>query len=97
MLARQFMLITRIPPTFSSIIKSSTDLYEKKFIFGIWLWGDRDPKKRKQMGEIADRYADRVVITDDNPRFEDPKLERKSGLMSGGEEIEIAKKLFVLP
>jgi UDP-N-acetylmuramoyl-L-alanyl-D-glutamate--2,6-diaminopimelate ligase len=32
--------------------------------------GNRDKGKRSQMGEIAERWADRVVITDDNPRYE---------------------------
>jgi UDP-N-acetylmuramoyl-L-alanyl-D-glutamate--2,6-diaminopimelate ligase len=34
--------------------------------------GDRDAGKRPEMGRIAESYADRVVITDDNPRSEDP-------------------------
>jgi len=32
--------------------------------------GDRDKGKRAQMGRIAEALADRVIVTDDNPRFE---------------------------
>lgn len=35
--------------------------------------GDRDATKRPQMASIADRIADKVIITSDNPRSEDPQ------------------------
>src|SRR3546814_14117884 len=35
--------------------------------------GGRDKKKRPAMGRIACELADRVIVTNDNPRFEDPQ------------------------
>ncbi len=34
--------------------------------------GDRDPDKRAKMGSIAQKLSDSVIVTDDNPRSEDP-------------------------
>jgi UDP-N-acetylmuramoyl-L-alanyl-D-glutamate--2,6-diaminopimelate ligase len=45
--------------------------------------GDRDPKKRPVMGEVATRLADEAIVTDDNPRSENPALIR-AAVISGG-------------
>jgi UDP-N-acetylmuramoyl-L-alanyl-D-glutamate--2,6-diaminopimelate ligase len=51
--------------------------------------GDRDAGKRPMMGEIASRLADRVIVTDDNPRTEDPKAIRAAVMAAspGAREI----------
>ncbi len=49
--------------------------------------GNRDKTKRSLMGQIAARLADTVIITDDNPRNEDPKLIRAE-IISGIEKAD---------
>ncbi len=58
--------------------------------------GERDPGKRGPMGEIAAELADLVVVTDDNPRGEDPGAIRReilAGAANGpAEVVEIADR-----
>jgi len=51
--------------------------------------GDRDRGKRPLMGEVAAKHADIVIVTDDNPRSEDPAAIRKDVLVGvpNGREI----------
>jgi len=52
--------------------------------------GDRDQGKRAQMGTIASRFSDVVIVTDDNPRSEDPGQIRKDVLAGAPDATEIA-------
>jgi UDP-N-acetylmuramoyl-L-alanyl-D-glutamate--2,6-diaminopimelate ligase len=59
--------------------------------------GDRDNGKRSKMGEIASRLADRVTVTDDNPRNEDPAIIRSAVLSACPSAVEIGnRKLAIL-
>lgn len=54
--------------------------------------GDRDPGKRPIMGRIASEFADLVVVTDDNPRSEDPAAIRRAVMAGAPEAIEIGDR-----
>ena len=51
--------------------------------------GERDHEKRSKMGEVAFKNSDFTIITDDNPRTEDPSLIRKSIINNNPKAIEI--------
>ena len=56
--------------------------HARKLIIVLGAGGDRDRGKRAEMGAAAARLADRVIVTDDNPRTEDPAAIR-SAIMAG--------------
>jgi UDP-N-acetylmuramoyl-L-alanyl-D-glutamate--2,6-diaminopimelate ligase len=69
----------------------------RPFVFGRLIvvfgcGGDRDAGKRPIMGEIAIRRADVVIVTDDNPRSEDPKAIRAAILAAAPGATEIGDR-----
>nr|WP_255585947.1 UDP-N-acetylmuramoyl-L-alanyl-D-glutamate--2,6-diaminopimelate ligase [Wolbachia endosymbiont of Mansonella ozzardi] len=66
--------------------------FNKKIILVFGCGGNRDQKKRAEMGKIAQMYADRVVVTDDNPRNEDPAKIRHDILLYCSDALEIGDR-----
>src|SRR5690606_28037010 len=66
--------------------------YAQRLIVLFGCGGDRDPGKRPLMGEIAMRRADRVFVTDDNPRGEDPAAIRRAILAAAPGAVEIGDR-----
>ena len=54
--------------------------------------GDRDSGKRPLMGEAAARFADRIIVTDDNPRGELPRAIRAAVLSGCPDALEIGDR-----
>jgi len=60
------------PDAVTAALEALRPLTPGRLIVVIGAGGDRDPGKRPLMGEIAARLSDLLVVTDDNPRTEDP-------------------------
>ena len=54
--------------------------------------GDRDPGKRPEMGKVASSVADRVIVTDDNPRSENPAIIREQAMTGCPDALEIGDR-----
>ncbi len=73
------------PDAVEAALAALRPLTEGRLVLVIGAGGDRDSGKRPLMGEIGARLADVLIVTDDNPRSEDPRAIRAAVLAGAGE------------
>ena len=80
------------PDALSNAISALRPFTSGRLVVVFGCGGDRDPGKRPIMGRIAVETADRVIVTDDNPRSEDPAAIRRAVLAGAPGAIEIGDR-----
>lgn len=60
------------PDALENILRSLGEIGASEIILIFGCGGNRDIGKRKEMAFVANKYADRVIVTNDNPRDENP-------------------------
>ncbi|UMG92102.1 cyanophycin synthetase [Nocardioides sp. TF02-7] len=74
------------PDALEAVLRTLRPVTAGRLVVVIGAGGDRDRGKRPVMGAIAATAADVVVVTDDNPRSEDPAAIRAE-LLAGAREV----------
>ncbi|MBF0426127.1 MAG: UDP-N-acetylmuramoyl-L-alanyl-D-glutamate--2,6-diaminopimelate ligase [Magnetococcales bacterium] len=74
------------PDALERLLRTARALTPGRLIVLFGCGGERDTSKRPLMGQIAARLADTVILTDDNPRGEDPAAIRH-GIREGVESV----------
>ncbi len=90
--ANIFVDYAHTPDAVENVLTSLRPHTKGNLIALIGCGGNRDTGKRPMMGKIADELADKVYITDDNPRFEEANLIRQSIKEACPKGIEIADR-----
>jgi len=75
------------PDSLENVLDAARALTDRRLIVAFGCGGDRDRGKRPLMGEIARRLADRVIVTSDNPRSEDPEAIIAQIVAGAGPEV----------
>ena len=74
------------PDAMKNVLKDLKSKTQNRLITVFGCGGDRDKTKRPIMGKLANEIADIAIVTDDNPRYEDPAIIR-SEIMHGNKGL----------
>ena len=90
--AKIFVDFAHTPDALESVLKSIRYHFIGKIHLIFGAGGNRDIGKRSMMGKIASKLSDHVIITDDNPRHENPSKIRSQIMKFCPDAIEIADR-----
>jgi UDP-N-acetylmuramoyl-L-alanyl-D-glutamate--2,6-diaminopimelate ligase len=82
------------PDAVAAALTTLRPLTPGRLVMVVGAGGDRDQGKRPVMGEIAARLADVLIVTDDNPRTEDPAAIR-AAMLAGATAVPEAERAEV--
>ncbi len=80
------------PDALAKALQALRPYAKRKLVVVFGAGGDRDAGKRPLMGEIAAQHADSVIVTDDNPRSENPAAIRAAILAASRGATEIGDR-----
>jgi UDP-N-acetylmuramoyl-L-alanyl-D-glutamate--2,6-diaminopimelate ligase len=78
--AHVFVDYAHTPDGLDVLLRAARPHAPGRIVLAFGCGGDRDKAKRARMGAVAKRFADVVIVTDDNPRSEDPAAIRRQVL-----------------
>jgi UDP-N-acetylmuramoyl-L-alanyl-D-glutamate--2,6-diaminopimelate ligase len=87
-----FVDYAHTPDALGSVLAALRPHAERRLAIVFGAGGDRDRGKRALMGRVAAELADRVYVTDDNPRSEKPAEIRRAILAAAPQAIEIGDR-----
>ncbi len=76
------------PDSLDNVLRAARQITRGRLHVVFGAGGDRDRSKRPQMGAVATRLADRVIVTSDNPRSENPDAIVDEILVGAGPQAE---------
>lgn len=90
--AAVFIDYAHTPTALANILNTLRPHTKNKLHVVFGCGGDRDKGKRPEMGKIADMLADSIIVTDDNPRSENPAQIRKEIMAASTRAKEVADR-----